>query len=204
MRWLAAGERRLASYLKHGAARFQLAAFRNHRVCSLLGQRNAARIADPWIAGDTAGMFCVSVGVSHEVQRHGQVFHSISEPHSVFFRFADSFCRRAWHGHRLGNKRAAVRVFGGLAVGHQHGHDHCHLSHNFPRAELAEPGFCGDGSKIRRIASSCGGGAGGFIGIEHLTEAEIEDIRARLEKENGSEGEKPPPHHAMARLLSRR
>ncbi|MCP2158190.1 hypothetical protein G6M86_14700 [Agrobacterium tumefaciens] len=43
-----------------------------------------------------------------------------------------------------------------------------------------------------------------FIGIEHLTEAEIEDIRARLEKENGSEGEKPPPHHAMARLLSRR
>ncbi|MDP9857611.1 low affinity iron permease family protein [Agrobacterium sp. CCNWLW71] len=43
-----------------------------------------------------------------------------------------------------------------------------------------------------------------FIGIEHLTEEEIEDIRARLEKENGSKGEKPSPHHAMTRLLSRR
>lgn len=43
-----------------------------------------------------------------------------------------------------------------------------------------------------------------FIGIEHLTAEEIEDIRARLEKENGPEGEKPSPHHAMARLLSRR
>ncbi|MBB4320687.1 low affinity Fe/Cu permease [Agrobacterium tumefaciens] len=43
-----------------------------------------------------------------------------------------------------------------------------------------------------------------FIGIEHLTEEEIEDIRARLEKENGPEGEKPSPYHAMTRLLSRR
>ncbi|OAE47958.1 low affinity iron permease family protein [Agrobacterium tumefaciens] len=46
---------------------------------------------------------------------------------------------------------------------------------------------------------------GDFIGIEHLTENEIEEIRARLEKENGcAEGGKPPPHHAMSRLLSRR
>ena len=45
---------------------------------------------------------------------------------------------------------------------------------------------------------------GDFIGIEHLTENEIEEIRARLEKENGcAEGGKPP-HHAMSRLLSRR
>lgn len=43
-----------------------------------------------------------------------------------------------------------------------------------------------------------------FIGIEHLTEEEIEEIRARLEKENGPESDKPSPHHAMARLLSRR
>ncbi|MCZ7486134.1 low affinity iron permease family protein [Rhizobium rhizogenes] len=43
-----------------------------------------------------------------------------------------------------------------------------------------------------------------FIGIEHLTEEEIDDIRARLEKECGRKGEKPPPHHAMTRLLSRR
>ncbi|WCK04585.1 low affinity iron permease family protein [Agrobacterium tumefaciens] len=43
-----------------------------------------------------------------------------------------------------------------------------------------------------------------FIGIEHLTEQEIEDIRARLERDSGPESGKPSPHHAMARLLSRR
>ncbi|CUX55612.1 MULTISPECIES: low affinity iron permease family protein [Agrobacterium] len=43
-----------------------------------------------------------------------------------------------------------------------------------------------------------------FIGIEHLTEQEIEDIRARLERDSGPESSKPSPHHAMARLLSRR
>lgn len=43
-----------------------------------------------------------------------------------------------------------------------------------------------------------------FIGIEHLTEEEIEDIRARLEKDSGGKTDKPPPHHAMNRLLSRR
>lgn len=40
-----------------------------------------------------------------------------------------------------------------------------------------------------------------FIGIEHLTEEEIEDIRARLEKENDPEGKKassPSRHGAIA------
>lgn len=45
---------------------------------------------------------------------------------------------------------------------------------------------------------------GDFIGIEHLTEEEIEKIRARLERESGPDSDKPAPHHAMARLLSRR
>ncbi|MGV1786908.1 MULTISPECIES: low affinity iron permease family protein [Agrobacterium] len=45
---------------------------------------------------------------------------------------------------------------------------------------------------------------GDFIGIEHLTEEEIEKIRARLERERGPDSDKPAPHHAMARLLSRR
>lgn len=45
---------------------------------------------------------------------------------------------------------------------------------------------------------------GDFIGIEHLTEEEIEDIRAQLERDTEGDSDKPPPHHAMARLLSRR
>jgi low affinity Fe/Cu permease len=42
-----------------------------------------------------------------------------------------------------------------------------------------------------------------FIGIEHLTDAEIEAIRDALEVECGRRIE-PPPHHAIDRLLGRR
>jgi len=42
-----------------------------------------------------------------------------------------------------------------------------------------------------------------FIGIEHMSNAEIEAIRDALEVECGRRFE-PPPHHAMDRLLGRR
>jgi low affinity Fe/Cu permease len=42
-----------------------------------------------------------------------------------------------------------------------------------------------------------------FIGIEHMSNAEIEAIRDALEVECGRRIE-PPPHHAMDRLLGRR
>ena len=42
-----------------------------------------------------------------------------------------------------------------------------------------------------------------FIGIEHMTDAEIEEIRTALETECGREFERPP-HHALDRLLGRR
>ncbi|MFB9947641.1 low affinity iron permease family protein [Rhizobium puerariae] len=43
-----------------------------------------------------------------------------------------------------------------------------------------------------------------FIGIEHLTDDEIEKIRARLEKSCGRQDDEPRPHSAVGRLLSRR
>jgi low affinity Fe/Cu permease len=42
-----------------------------------------------------------------------------------------------------------------------------------------------------------------FIGIEHMTDAEIEAVRDALEAECGRQVQ-PPPHHAMERLLRRR
>jgi low affinity Fe/Cu permease len=42
-----------------------------------------------------------------------------------------------------------------------------------------------------------------FIGIEHMTDEEIEGIRAALERESGDEGE-PPSAEAIGRMLSRR
>lgn len=43
----------------------------------------------------------------------------------------------------------------------------------------------------------------GFIGIEHLTDTEIEAIRLRLEKDQAAEAEKSPPHATVGRLLGR-
>lgn len=43
-----------------------------------------------------------------------------------------------------------------------------------------------------------------FIGIEHLTDVEIEEIRSSLEKEEGVGAHKAPSHEAVERLLSRR
>ena len=47
---------------------------------------------------------------------------------------------------------------------------------------------------------------GQFIGIEHLTDAQIEEIRAALEDEAGTGGRgghKSPPHDSVERLLNR-
>jgi len=43
-----------------------------------------------------------------------------------------------------------------------------------------------------------------FIGIEHLTDTEIEKIRTALEKDGGAGSQKTPSHKAVGRLLSRR
>lgn len=43
-----------------------------------------------------------------------------------------------------------------------------------------------------------------FIGIEHLTDVEIEKIRAQLEKEEGPGAGMKPSHRSVGRLLSRR
>ena len=45
---------------------------------------------------------------------------------------------------------------------------------------------------------------GAFIGIEHLTEAQVEEIRAALEAETGSQrGDKPALNESVDRLLGR-
>jgi len=43
-----------------------------------------------------------------------------------------------------------------------------------------------------------------FIGIEHLTDTEIEKIREVLEKGEGSKAKKPPEKDTVGRLLARR
>jgi low affinity Fe/Cu permease len=57
-------------------------------------------------------------------------------------------------------------------------------------------------AKLDELIRAVDKARGEFIGIEHLTDVEIEEIRSQLEREEGDSG-KPPAHHAVGRLLSR-
>ncbi|MFL5118923.1 MAG: low affinity iron permease family protein [Microvirga sp.] len=55
-------------------------------------------------------------------------------------------------------------------------------------------------AKLDELIRAVGHARNEFIGIEHLTEAELDEIRAALEKSAGGE---PSRHLAIVRLLSR-
>ena len=60
-------------------------------------------------------------------------------------------------------------------------------------------------AKLDELLRSVDKARGAFIGIEHLTDNQIEEIRAALEKEAGQrhQGSKPPPDDTVERLLDR-
>jgi low affinity Fe/Cu permease len=59
-------------------------------------------------------------------------------------------------------------------------------------------------AKLDELLRAVDKARGAFIGIEHLTDKQIEEIRAALEKEAGSRrGEKSPPDESVDRLLRR-
>lgn len=59
-------------------------------------------------------------------------------------------------------------------------------------------------AKLDELLRAVRSARGDYIGIEHLTDEEIEKIRERLEKASGTGKTKQPSHEAMERLLSRR
>lgn len=59
-------------------------------------------------------------------------------------------------------------------------------------------------AKLDELLRAVAEARGEFIGIEHLTDTEIEAIRLRLEEDQAAEAEKLPPHTAVGRLLARR
>lgn len=59
-------------------------------------------------------------------------------------------------------------------------------------------------AKLDELLRAVEAARGQFIGIEHLTDAQIEEIRAALEHENGSRsGTKGVPDESVERLLGR-
>ena len=58
-------------------------------------------------------------------------------------------------------------------------------------------------AKLDELIRAVDGAREEFIGIEHMTDDEIEKIRAELEEECGG-GEASPSHQAVERLLGRR
>lgn len=59
-------------------------------------------------------------------------------------------------------------------------------------------------AKLDELIRAVDEARGEFIGIEHLTDREIEEIRSTLERTHGERREKPPSGNAVSRLLSRR
>ncbi len=58
-------------------------------------------------------------------------------------------------------------------------------------------------SKLDELIRSIDGARNKFIGIEHLTEKELEKIRAELEKECEETGEEDGSHETVGRLIKR-
>ena len=60
-------------------------------------------------------------------------------------------------------------------------------------------------AKLDELIRAVGHARNQFIGIEHLTDKQIEQIRDQLEKEavDQEANGKPPSHDSIARLLSR-
>lgn len=58
-------------------------------------------------------------------------------------------------------------------------------------------------AKLDEIIRAIRAARADFIGIEHLTDDEIEKIRVRLERDSGKGGAKEPSHEAIGRMLSR-
>ena len=59
-------------------------------------------------------------------------------------------------------------------------------------------------AKLDELLRAVDKARGAFIGIEHLTDPQIEEIRAALEKEAGNrQGPKPAPDDTVDRLLDR-
>lgn len=59
-------------------------------------------------------------------------------------------------------------------------------------------------AKMDELLRAVDGARQDFIGIEHLTDVEIDRIRARLERHEGPGNGRRPSHEAVRRLLSRR
>src|SRR3546814_9941217 len=58
-------------------------------------------------------------------------------------------------------------------------------------------------AKLDELIRTLDGARNGFIGIEHKTDTEVEEIRDALEKENENEAVRTSTSQTLAKLLSR-
>ena len=85
----------------------------------------------------------------------------------------------------LGSQWTALPVFRYLAAGHQHRDDRRHLPHGVFDSKLAKSGQRRQIKLDELIRRS--GARNSFVGIEHLTDDELEDIRGKCEQRAAAE-----------------
>jgi hypothetical protein len=78
----------------------------------------------------------------------------------------------------MGDKRPAIRVFRHLAAGHRN--DHRHVPDGVPHSEFADRDSAAIQVKLDELIR-VGAARNSMVGIEHLTDDELEDLRGKCE-----------------------
>jgi len=80
----------------------------------------------------------------------------------------------------MGDQRSLVRLFGHVAIGHQHRHDDRNVSDGIPDPNSQNRDSAAIQVKLDELIR-VGTARNSMVGIEHLTDDELEDIRTRCE-----------------------
>jgi hypothetical protein len=104
----------------------------------------------------------------------------------------------------MGCDRTGIQLFGYLATGYQHRHDHRHLSDGLSHPIDPEPRFEGDSSKLDELLRAITKARTGMVGLEHMSEEELKQVETefaslRARQAHRLEATKPKTHLGQQR-----
>lgn len=95
-------------------------------------------------------------------------------------------------------------MVGYVATGLEHGDDNCNLPHGISNTNSQNRDAAAIQAKLDELIRAVHDARNEFVGIEHLTDDEIEAIRAALEQEVATQTPGRRRHETIDRMLDRR